>query len=97
MSQVLRFSLMQNDAHTTEVSGRLLGIVRVVVGGHVCDLPVQSVPFDSDGHRAAGGFFAQGDQLGILVDAAAPAAELQALIEAGTAEAVRHLSRKYLN
>ncbi|MBX3231041.1 MAG: hypothetical protein KIT84_36890 [Labilithrix sp.] len=88
---------MQNDAHSTEVSGRLLGIVRVVVGGHVCDLAVQSVPFDSDGQRAAGGFFVQGDQLGILVDDAATAAQVQAQIEAGTAEAVRHLSRKYLN
>ena len=89
---------MQNDAHSTsEVSGRLLGIVRVVVGGHICDLAVQSMAFDSDGERTAGGFFAQGDLLGIIVDDAATAAQVQAQIEAGTAEAVRHLSKKYLN
>jgi hypothetical protein len=89
---------MQNDAHSTsEVSGRLLGIVRVVVGGHICDLAVQSMPFDSDGERAAGGFFVQGENLGIIVDDAATAAQVQAQIEAGTAEAVRHLSKKYLN
>ena len=89
---------MQNDAQNTEqVSGRLLGIVRVVVGGHVCDLAVEAVPFDSDGERQAGGFFVQGDQLGIIVDDAATAAQVQAQIEKGTAEAIRHLSRKYLN
>lgn len=95
---------MQNDAHdnnahpTVEIQGRLLGIVRVVVGGHACDLAVQSLPFDSDGKTGgAGGFFVQGEQLGILVDDAASAAQVQAQIEKGTAEAVRHLSRKYLN
>jgi hypothetical protein len=89
---------MQNDAQSTsEVSGRLLGIVRVVVGGHVCDLAVQSVPFVADTAKQAGGFFVQGDTLGIIVDDAATAAQVQAQIERGTAEAVRHLSRKYLN
>jgi hypothetical protein len=75
----------------------LLGFVRVVVGGHVCDLAVQAIAFDSDGERVAGGFFVKDDQLGILVDDTAPAAQVQAQIEEGTAEAVRHLSRKYLN
>lgn len=89
---------MQNDAqNTAQVSGRLLGIVRVVVGGHVSELAVQSIAFDSDGQREAGGFFVAGEQLGIIVDDAATAAQVQAQIEKGTAEAVRHLSRKYLN
>jgi hypothetical protein len=89
---------MQNGAQNlSTVSGRLLGFVRVVVGGHVCDLAVQAVSFDSDGERAAGGFFIHDDQLGIIVDDAAPAAQVQAQIERGTAEAVRHLSKKYLN
>ncbi len=89
---------MQNGAQNmNSVSGRLLGFVRVVVGGHVCDLAVQAVPFDSDGERAAGGFFVHEGQLGILVDEGAPAALVQAQIEKGTAEAIRHLSRKYLN
>lgn len=89
---------MQNGAqNTTSVSGRLLGFVRVVVGGHVCDLAVQAVSFDSDGERAAGGFFVHEDQLGIIVDDGAPLALIQAQIEKGAAEAVRHLSNKYLN
>lgn len=89
---------MQNGAQNmTSVSGRLLGFVRVVVGGHVCDLAVQAVAFDSDGERVAGGFFVHEDQLGIIVDESAPAALIQAQIEKGAAEAVRHLSKKYLN
>jgi hypothetical protein len=83
--------------NTSSVEGRLLGFVRVVVGGHVCDLAVQAVSFDSDGERAAGGFFIHDNQLGIIVDDAASAAQVQAQIERGTAEAVRHLSQKYLN
>ncbi len=90
---------MQNGAQDTQtsVSGRLLGFVRVVVGGHICDLAIQAVEFDTDGERAAGGFFVHREQLGILVDDAAPASQVQAQIEKGTAEAVRHLSKKYLN
>lgn len=89
---------MQNVAQNmSSVSGRLLGFVRVVVGGHVCDLAVQAVMFDSDGERTAGGFFIHDDQLGIIVDDTAPASQVQAQIEKGTAEAVRHLSKKYLN
>jgi hypothetical protein len=95
---VLTFKRMQNGPQNiSSVSGRLLGFVRVVVGGHVCDLAVQAVTFDTDGERSAGGFFINDDQLGILVDDGAPAAQVQAQIEKGTAEAVRHLSRKYLN
>ena len=93
---------MQKDTQSSaaasdEVSGRLLGIVRVVVGGHMTELAVQSVPLVADTAKQAGGFFVQGDQLGIIVDDAATSAEVQAQIEKGTAEAVRHLSRKYLN
>ena len=86
-----------SDFAREDVSGRLLGIVRVVVGGHLTELAVQSVPLVADTAKQAGGFFVQGDQLGIIVDDAATSAEVQAQIEKGTAEAVRHLSRKYLN
>jgi hypothetical protein len=79
------------------VAGRLLGFVRVLVGSHVFDLPVQAVSFDKDGDRAAGGFFIHDDQFGIIVDEGVPAATMQAQIEKATAEAVRHLSQKYLN
>lgn len=89
---------MQNGAQNmTQAEGRLLGFVRVLVGGQVFDLPVRAVSFEKDGEGESGGFFVDEGQLGILVDEAAPAAAVQAQIEKATAEAVRHLSRRYLN
>ena len=92
---------MQNGAqHSLDslgVDGRLLGFVRVVVGGQVFDLAVQSMSFEKDGDRVAGGFFANDGQLGILVDDSVSPSEAQAQIERATAEAVRHLSRHVLN
>ena len=80
------------------VSGRLLGFVRVEVGGRFFDLPIQGVAFEKDGLGVAGGFFVEADgQPGILVDVDSAAPEVQAQIERATAEAVRHLSQKYLN
>lgn len=88
---------MQNGAQTN--SGRLLGFVRVLVGGKFFELPVQAVTVGKDGDRTAGGFFtdAHDGQLGILVDEGADGAIVQKQIEEGTAEAVRHLSQKLLN
>lgn len=94
---------MQNGAHDTadallqDGSARLLGFVRVVVGGQVFDLAVQSMTFEKDGAGTAGGFFSKDGQLGILVDESVTAAEAKAQIENATAEAVRHLSRRVLN
>jgi hypothetical protein len=89
---------MQNGAqNNAQVSGRLLGFVRVLVGGHVFNLAVQAVSFEKDGDRVAGGFFVHDKELGIIVDEAAQGSDVQAQIEKGTAEAVRHLSQKYLN
>ncbi|MCL2726630.1 MAG: hypothetical protein FWD69_19595 [Polyangiaceae bacterium] len=89
---------MQNGTQTsTRGAGRLLGFVRVLIGGRVHDLAVQAITVDQDGLKSAGGFFADEGQMGILVDDAAPPPEIQAQIERGTAEAVRHLSRRYLN
>ena len=90
---------MQNGAHEKSdvMSGRLLGFVRVVVGGHVFDLAVQSVSLGKDGAEDVGGFFAEGAQLGILVDEGATEPEVRKQIEKGTEEAVRHLSKRYLN
>jgi hypothetical protein len=89
---------MQNGAqNNTHLEGRLLGFVRVLVGSRVFDLPVQAVSFEKDSERTAGGFFIDHDELGILVDEGAPAPLVQAQIEKGTAEAVRHLSQRYLN
>jgi hypothetical protein len=94
----LRLSSMQNGAQNNrDLSGRLLGFVRVVVGGQAFDLAVQSMSFESDGKGVAGGFFSNDGQLGILVDEAASPSEAKAQIEQATAEAVRHLSRRLLN
>ena len=80
-----------------ELSGRLLGFVRVVVGGQAFDLAIQAMSFEKDGDGTAGGFFSQDGQLGILVDDAASPSEAKAQIERATAEAVQHLSRRVLN
>lgn len=89
---------MQNGAqNSADVSGRLLGFVRVVVGGQAFELAVQSMSFEKDGEGVAGGFFSKDGQLGILVDEAASPSEAKAQIERATAEAVRHLSQRVLN
>jgi hypothetical protein len=89
---------MQNGAHHSPVtSGRLLGFVRVLIGGQQFELAVQSMTFEKDGDRTAGGFFVNEGQLGILVDEDASPEGVQAQIEKGTEDAVRHLSKKYLN
>ena len=89
---------MQNAAQDkTDLSGRLLGFVRVVVGGQVFDLAVQSRSFEKDGDGTAGGFFSKDGQLGILVDEAVSPSEAKAQIEKATAEAIRHLSQRVLN
>ena len=89
---------MQNGAqNSTDLSGKLLGFVRVVVGGQAFDLAVQSLSFEKDGDHGAGGFFSKDGQLGILVDEGASPTEAKAQIERATAEAVRHLSRQILN
>ncbi len=97
---MLSFLDMQDRAHSQTAvfeAGRLLGFVRVVVGAHVFDLPVQAVTVEKDGDKDAGGLFVHDGQLGILVDEGAPQPQIQAQIERATAQAVRHLSQKYLN
>jgi hypothetical protein len=89
---------MQNGAHISPVtSGRLLGFVRVLIGGQQFELAVQSMTFEKDSERTAGGFFVNEGHLGILVDEDASPEGVQAQIERGTEDAVRHLSQKYLN
>jgi len=81
----------------TDASGRLLGFVRVVVGGQIFDLAVQSLSFEKDGSGTAGGFFSKDGQLGILVDDSVSPSEAKEQIQRATAEAVRHLSQRVLN
>ena len=79
---------MQNGAHNNGDSlaldrARLLGFARVVVGGQVFDLAVQSLPFEKDGDGTAGGFFSKDGQLGILVDDSVGASKAKAQNRAG--------------
>ncbi len=79
---------------------RLVGVVQVRVGGRLYALPVSALEFASDQsdstvHR--GGFFVQGETMGILVDEAASEQQMRQQVMDGCAEAVRHLSAKFLN
>ena len=83
-------------------NARLLGFVQVRVGSQIFALPVQSVHFERDqsSDAPAGGFFADDgsvDQYGIIVDGDASEIEVQAQIRKGSEEAVRHISRRFLN
>ncbi len=90
-------------------TSRLLGYVQVRVGSQSVALPVQSVEFatkddarvdvrkDVEGNATVGGLFEEGGQLGILVDSHASDAEVQAQIVKASEEAVRQLSKRYLN
>jgi hypothetical protein len=94
-------------------ASRLLGYVQVHVGSRTVALPVQAIDFatnddargpgfvndrkDAEGNAQAGGLFEEGGQLGILVDGAASDADVQAQIVKASEEAVRRLSKRYLN
>ncbi len=89
-----------NPSHNTE--GRLVGVVQVRVGGRLYAVPVSTMEFasvTSDDARPVrrGGFFVQGDTMGILVDQAASEQQMRQQVMDGCAEAVRHLSAKFLN
>ena len=88
---------------------RLLGYVQVHVGSQMVALPVQAVHFasnhdapvnerkDAEGNSRSGGLFEEGGQLGIIVDGDASEAEVQAQIVKASEDAVRELSKRYLN
>ena len=109
-SAVLSFSPMHRETQrrfaVTTSASRFLGFVQVQVGAKVFTLPVQAIDYandlpkgvESDATRASGGFFAASTgELGIFVDGNASATDIQAQIAKGSNEAVRHLSRLYLN
>ena len=91
--------------NTNLQNGRLLGFVQVRVGAKVFALPVQAVHFerDQESDAPAGGFFAEKgaeegpDEYGILVDDEASPSDVQEQIAKGSAEAVRHISQRFLN
>jgi hypothetical protein len=78
-------------------NSKLIGYVQLRVGARVFALPVQAVRFDRDTGTAPGGFFDEKGELGILVDSEASEVDVQAQIESASVEAVRHISRKFLN
>jgi len=81
---------------------RLVGVVQVRVAGRLYALPVSSMEFASDQSDSSaiehrGGFFIQGDTMGILVEQGASEQQMRDQVMEGCAEAVRHLSAKFLN
>jgi hypothetical protein len=74
-------------------TARLLGYVQLQVGSKTFAVPVQAMK-----NAHGGGFFTEDSGMfGILVDDGAPDRDVQAQIARGSAEAMRHLSRRYLN
>jgi hypothetical protein len=87
---------------SASTQGRLVGVVQVRVGGRLYALPVSAMEFasdqsDSPNNQRRGGFFVQGDTMGILVDESASEQQMREQVTDGCAEAVRHLSAKILN
>jgi len=79
---------------------RLVGVVQLRVAGRLYAVPVQAVDFasaEADSTGARGGFFVQGDQMGIVVAESTDEQQFKRQIMEGCAQAVRHLSAKFLN
>jgi hypothetical protein len=78
---------------------RLLGYVQLQIGSRIYALPVQAAPLRKpDGTMEPGGFFMEeSGQLGILVDSEASASDVQDQIQRASLDAVRHISKKFLN
>ena len=74
-------------------NSRLLGYVQLRVRERLYALPVQAVRFDRDGGSAPGGFFDANGELGILVDSAASASDVQTQIESASVEEIPQLAR----
>jgi hypothetical protein len=75
---------------------RLLGVVQLRIGPKLFALPVHGLTFAQDGEKMAGGFFASGDELGILVDERSPC-PVADQIRAACSDAVKHLSSRIAN
>ena len=82
---------------TVGTSSKFIGYVQLRVGERLYALPVQAVHFDRDTGTAPGGFFDAQGELGILVDGEASESDVQAQIESASVEAVRHISKRFMN
>jgi hypothetical protein len=76
---------------------RLLGFVQLRVGDRVVAVPVQSLNLAQDGWNRPGGFYVEGQDLGIYVDVHANAEEVAEQIRAASNDAAQHIARKYSN
>ena len=93
---------MNEFATPQQAAGRLVGVVQLRVAGRLYAVPVQAMDFaggtsDSTESAQRGGFFVNGDQMGIVVDESADQAQFQKQVMEGCEQAVRHLSAKFLN
>ena len=80
---------------------RTIGVVQLRVAGRLYAVPVEAMDFanatDDTNEHPRGGFFVQGDTMGILVDEGATEQQKRSQVMEGCADAVRHLSAKFLN
>jgi hypothetical protein len=88
-----------NKQMDSQLQGRLVGVVQLRVAGRLYAVPVQAMDFaSSDGNTEhSGGFFVQGDTMGIVVDETATEEQMRSQVMEGCAEAARHLQTKFLN
>jgi hypothetical protein len=91
-----------SEFSTTQSNMKLVGVVQVRVAGRLYAVPVSAMEFasdqtDSSSSDKRGGFFVQGDTMGIVVDETASEQQMRGQVMDGCAEAVRHLSSKILN
>ena len=85
--------------HEPQSGPRLVGYVKLNVGGKAYSLPISAAPLASqDSSNAPGGFFCSpAGEVGILVDSGARPEQVKSQIARATKDAVRHLSRRELN
>jgi hypothetical protein len=104
-ARVFRFTSQQGkEPMNLGQNARLLGYVQVQVGSQVFALPVQAVHFERDRKTVhsddpAGGFFTEegSGQFGIIVDGDASESDVHAQIMKASADAVKHISKRFLN
>ena len=76
--------------------GRLLGVIQLRIGPKLFALPVHGLSLAPDGKNVAGGFFASGEELGILVDEHS-SQTVSDQINAACTDAVKHLTSRIIN
>ena len=83
--------------HEPNPSSRLLGFVQLRVGDLVVAVPVESMKLAREGGNRPGGFYVEGTDLGITVDAEANPQDIAEQIRLASQDAMKHIARKYSN